>query len=272
MEIATRVANNARHPGVWDRAPGERERYGEASDNGDEDAAHDRIVRRSRSPPLTLRIPLSSRYITSARLPGFEPPRGWGISGGESLWAALSIRVVTSFDSDTDLNADLAFRMLSNSPVTLFHRMSVLQDTVIWLETNGYEVVTFDCREWGLEAMHDDIARILSFPDYYGRNFDALNDCLRDVVDGEYGWDPTATGLALVFIGYNRFSHAHQPDAHGVLDILARQSRDASLIGRRLLCLVQTDDPRLSFEQVGALPVWWNEREWLTSARTKPAE
>jgi hypothetical protein len=35
--------------------------------------------------------------------------------------------------------------------------------------------------------MHSDLAALLEFPDYYGRNLDALNDCLRDVAAADYG-------------------------------------------------------------------------------------
>lgn len=33
----------------------------------------------------------------------------------------------------------------------------------------------------GLDAIHDQLAETLHFPDYYGRNLDALYDCLTDV-------------------------------------------------------------------------------------------
>jgi len=46
-----------------------------------------------------------------------------------------------------------------------------------------------------------------------------------------------------------------------VLDIVEVNSRRFSLFGRRLIALVQSDDPSLSFDPVGARPVVWNPRE-----------
>ena len=33
----------------------------------------------------------------------------------------------------------------------------------------------------GMEAIHDQLAHTLQFPDFYGRNLDALYDCLAEV-------------------------------------------------------------------------------------------
>ncbi len=69
------------------------------------------------------------------------------------------------------------------------------------------------------------------------------------------------------------FSHydyvaRQMPDvAWRVLDIIASQARYFLLFGRRLLALVQSDDPRLHFKPVGACPVDWNGREWLNKDR-----
>ena len=46
----------------------------------------------------------------------------------------------------------------------------------------------------------------LSFPDYYGRNLNAFDDCMRDVVTQDFGWAPDTTGLALAFTGYDAFA------------------------------------------------------------------
>jgi hypothetical protein len=90
---------------------------------------------------------------------------------------------------------------------------------------------------------------------------------MRDVEAQGYGWAPNTTGLALVFNGYDSFA-AHCPRAaQAVLDIMADRSRSAALVGRRLMCLVQTNDPSIRFEPVGATAVAWNDAEWLDSKR-----
>lgn len=33
------------------------------------------------------------------------------------------------------------------------------------------------------EALHDTLAETLDFPDWYGRNLDALHDCLTDITE-----------------------------------------------------------------------------------------
>jgi hypothetical protein len=55
--------------------------------------------------------------------------------------------------------------------------------------------------------------------------------------------------------------------AHGLMDVFAYNSRKALLVGRRMLCLLQTDDARLELEPVGSTPVTWNRREWLWKNR-----
>ena len=62
----------------------------------------------------------------------------------------------------------------------------------------------------------------------------STNDCMSDVVTQDYGWAANTTGLAVVFTGYDVFA---------------------------VRCLVQTNDPRIQFEPVGATAVGWNDTE-----------
>jgi hypothetical protein len=71
----------------------------------------------------------------------------------------------------------------------------------------------------------------------------------------------------LVFTRYDRFAGSCPRSSQIVLDIMAGQARSAALFGRRMMCLVQSDDPDIRFEPVGATPVMWNDAEWLDAKR-----
>jgi len=175
---------------------------------------------------------------------------------------------MAAFDPSGELPQELDFSLVRNTFVTLFWDPAVLETATSWLGEHGYRVVTIDAGDWVEESdLHRDIAAALQFPDYYGKNLDALNDCMRDVAWGEYGSDLSATGFVLVLRHYDAFAVRQPRAAHVVLDIFATQARNAALIGHRMMCLVQSDDPRLSFPVVGATPVMWNDAEWLATKR-----
>ena len=175
---------------------------------------------------------------------------------------------MAAFDPAAVRTHPVDYRLVANGFVTLFWDPQVLQRTLRWLAEHGYQLVTLPSGGWRLPAdLHRDLARALDFPDYYGRNLDALNDCLSDVVDGDYGWDRSTTGLVLVFLGYDAFARAQPQVAQTVLDIVADRARGAVLIGHRLICLVQSDDPTVRFAPVGAAGVSWNDAEWRDADR-----
>lgn len=176
---------------------------------------------------------------------------------------------VATWDADAETSHPVDFRLVHNTFVTMFWRSSLLDETVDWLQLHAYRVVQFDAGSWSSDAdMYDDVALALNFPDYFGRNLNALNDCMGDVASGEYGWDAGVnTGVVIVLRAFDAFTAVDPSTAQNMLDIVARQARSAILIGHRIICLVQSNDPRLTFEPVGAMPVTWNDAEWLNSKR-----
>ena len=159
-------------------------------------------------------------------------------------------------------------RLLGNTSVTMFYRMAVLDQTLTALREAGYHIAQANASRWlSVKDMHWDLSRVLHFPEYYGENLDAFNDCLRDVACREYGFPEDATGLVLVLTGYDEFAHEFPEQAHGLVDVFAVRSRNAMLNGEQLICLIQSDDPDVRFEPVGAMPVLWNDAEWLDSSR-----
>ena len=86
-----------------------------------------------------------------------------------------------SFDLDADLSDDRAYELLKNSPVTLFRRPEILDQVLGWLTEHNYRLIRLDASRWAAEAdFHRDIQATLDFPDYYGQNLNAFNDCLRE--------------------------------------------------------------------------------------------
>jgi RNAse (barnase) inhibitor barstar len=161
----------------------------------------------------------------------------------------------------------LDFELLRESAAALYFSRGVLAEHTSWLRGHGYVVHDFDCTGWaGEEGFHNAVACDLRFPDYYGQNLAAFNDCLCSVDITEEG------GLVLVFTGFDRW-HATAPDcAWAVLDIIARWSRFFLLEGKRLLALVQSDDRGIRLPPVGAQPVLWNRSEQVAYARARVAE
>jgi hypothetical protein len=175
---------------------------------------------------------------------------------------------VACFDLDENIGGDRAFQLLKNSPVNLFWSPDVLAGTLTWLTEHDYQLVRFDASGWAKQAdFHRDVKAALDFPDYYGHNLNAFNDCLGDVAGYQYGADRGATGTVLVFTGYDAFAAREPRAAQIILDIFAHTAQRAMLIGHRMLCLAQSNDANIVFDQVGATPVMWNPAEWQSDLR-----
>jgi hypothetical protein len=159
------------------------------------------------------------------------------------------------------------FQLLLTGAIHLFWRRAILDETVAELREAGYDILVLDASRWSSEGeMHSDIAREFSFPAYYGKNMDALNDCLRDVALGEEN-SALTSATALVLDHFDSFVRAEASAAQTFIDIFADNSRRAMLVGHRMVCLLQSDDPRLQLAPVGATPVAWNHKEWMEKNR-----
>lgn len=177
------------------------------------------------------------------------------------------------FDRDSTVKHPLDFRLAAGGSVTLFWSPEVLRSSVAWLSEHGYRVVNLDASRWRDDQdMHSELASALHFPDYYGRNLDALNDCLGDVAVAEYGLTDDDAGLALVIRRIDLFMQRQPRVGQHLLDALAGTARGAALFGHRILCLAQSDDPDLVIPPIGAYTVPWNDAEWLDSKRHPAAD
>jgi RNAse (barnase) inhibitor barstar len=156
----------------------------------------------------------------------------------------------------------LDWKLLERSEIALYHKGTVLSQDVAWFRQNGYGIHELDGASWTTPAdFHADAQRALKFPEYYGKNLASWVDCVAELPVPDEG------GTLIVFRRFDVFAHAQPQLAQTILDSIESTSRRFLLTGRRLVALVQSDDPRIRFERVGALPVTWNPREWTEADR-----
>jgi hypothetical protein len=155
--------------------------------------------------------------------------------------------------------ARLDFELLRESPVSLYRSRDVLHEHIGWLRRHGYLVHEFDCSEWhSEEEFHAEVGRNPAFLGYTGRNPTAFNDRLCQIEV------PAEGGTALAFLSFDVFHRLSPKHAWHILDIVGCWSHFFLLTGRRLMALVQADDPSLRIEPVGARPVLLNGEERRT--------
>ncbi|VXB43869.1 Barnase inhibitor [Aeromicrobium sp. 9AM] len=153
----------------------------------------------------------------------------------------------------------------------MYLRPEYLREDAAALADDGYEVVQIDGSGWTSEAdVHASISQSLQFPDYYGRNFHALNDCLGDVATHEYGTNPSAKGTVIVIDEAGSFAAASPGVFAAIVEAFAGTIVYAMKFGHRMLVMLKVDDPNLKIPLQGER-TRWNHREWLDSKRILPA-
>lgn len=169
---------------------------------------------------------------------------------------------MVSFTDAVDVWDRLDYQLLQDGAVTLYYSADILQEDCDWLKQHNYRVRGLDASGWNTEAaFHAEVKRILEFPSYYGENLNAFSDCLSDLEMDEDG------GFAIAILHFDAFFRAMPDRAQAVLDIIETNSRRFLLTGKRLIALVQTDNPRSVYEHVGCMTPGWNPRERMERNR-----
>jgi hypothetical protein len=70
-----------------------------------------------------------------------------------------------------------------------------------------------------------------------------------------------AVGFVLALTGFDVFANAHIDDARALLETFAGPCWSAVVVGRRAMCLVQTDDPALDLGRIGVWPTFLSDSE-----------
>ncbi|MFC3689547.1 barstar family protein [Aquipuribacter hungaricus] len=104
-------------------------------------------------------------------------------------------------------------------------------------------------------TMHQRSQERFDFPDYFGHNLAALHECLGDVTAGEFGWDPSSTGLAVAVPGFQDFAEREPGLAQKLVDTWVRTSREGLLFGHRVLWLLEFGAVAVNLQPVASVTV-----------------
>ncbi|BBF79579.1 hypothetical protein EM6_0147 [Asticcacaulis excentricus] len=155
--------------------------------------------------------------------------------------------------------------LLQNGAVNLFKNLTYFVDTQTDLKTAGYEVGYVDCHS-GIKAFCAQLSDILNWSEQFGYdewsgNLDALDDAFCTYPFSESGKS------VLAFEAFDQIVNEDAYFASGILDVIERSSRNHLLFSRRLIALVQTNDPGYSCENIGGRSANWNPKEWFQADR-----
>lgn len=135
--------------------------------------------------------------------------------------------------------------IMSDGFIRIYANETKLEDDIELLRNKKYQIIEFDGNfiSTKMELMFD-LENKLQFPDYFGRNYDALIDCLRD-------YEIPENGLVLLFRHLNNLDLEH---VHILLDILCNYSRQRIVWNQKLITLVQVRDKNFKLEEpIGAV-------------------
>ncbi|WP_309113125.1 barstar family protein [Saccharothrix sp.] len=173
---------------------------------------------------------------------------------------------MAAFDDDVWGTHPEDFQLLTHGHLHLFRNEWALSRLAADLAGLGYEVVEVDTASCdSADALRAAvIGAIDDWPSDYGRDsWPGFTDGLTDHL--------LTTGRPLVVLVLKGLDQVRRKDGastHTLLDLLASIARWHLLFGRRLICLIHTDDIDLDPGPLGGEHPRWNRHEFLLVHRT----
>lgn len=154
------------------------------------------------------------------------------------------------------------------TPIQLYRAAPVLAAAVEQCVTAGWQVVEVDAGRWSdRDAMHDDLAAAFAFPDWYGRNLDALLDAMRGLPTSNSTDLDAAPGLAVVIRRLDALASSDARLAQNLVEIMSEGAHHALRFGWPVSVLLQSDDGALQLAPLPPVTVVWNRAERNPSDR-----
>ncbi|RWX03705.1 barstar family protein [Flavobacterium cerinum] len=137
------------------------------------------------------------------------------------------------------------YQIISRGFVKAYSDDTILKANIGWFEKENYKTIEFDCIEWNndKEIMHDHLSLKLDFPPYYGKNWDALDECLNDLEIPENGLVVVFKNLDLINI----------KTAHTLINCFVSSAQTHILFNERLLALIKVENQKFELPPLGAI-------------------
>ncbi|MEM6844391.1 MAG: barstar family protein [Bacteroidota bacterium] len=168
---------------------------------------------------------------------------------------------MASRNSSYDESESLDWQILRDGPIKKYFSQDILSEDIDGLYNLRYQVVDMNMFNWTSKTAHKHIHESFDFPEYYGENLHAFRDCLSDMFDRRY------RGLAIVFRRFDVFYSDNKNLSEGILDMISAESWEWLLVGQRLICMLQSNDPDLEISKIGGEHPHWNRNEWANASR-----
>lgn len=156
------------------------------------------------------------------------------------------------------------WRLMQNGAVNLFWRAELLEEAQRELAGLGYEMI--DIAFTNLDQFKLDLSAALKWEaqfgySQWGGNLNALNDGLS--------WfsNEGPQRVALCITRFHGLWSADKRLAKHLLHRIEYESRNALLVGKHLIGLIQTNNAEFHIEGLGGRGANWNDREWLMAKR-----
>jgi RNAse (barnase) inhibitor barstar len=155
----------------------------------------------------------------------------------------------------------LDWKILQNGAVSLYLDPNILEADCTWFRDRNYREYRFDGTAWlTREDFYTAMDQQLTLP-YSSGNLDTLRDLLMDLEV------PHESGTIFVFWRFDLFTRRFTKDTYNILNVMEEISRGFLLTGQRFIVLVQSNDPKITFDPVGAHPVILNPTENIRHMR-----
>jgi hypothetical protein len=155
----------------------------------------------------------------------------------------------------------LDWRIMQYSSVALYWRRELFEQAVSWLQDHNYAIHRISC-DTTLKDFRLQLSRALRFNELFG--YEPWNGGVASLDDAFWHLDFSGReGIAFAFSRIDRRmkSKYNRSLMHEVLDVIEGNSRNYMLLGKRLLCVAQSDNWALQFAPIGARePTWMNTR------------